>query len=123
MKEKKSTLRDRLRQALAAKGKKAIDLTNDLQIPKSAVSQYLSGKSQNMDSERLYNIAKYLDVSEPWLLGFDVPMERRAEKKNDIAVDIAIRLRKDDNFLSVVSLLNDFDAEKLKKAEQILQLL
>lgn len=74
------SLKYRLYEAMSAKGKKAVDLTRDLQIPKSAISQYLSGKSQNMDSERLYKIAHYLDVSEPWLMGYDVPMERETKK-------------------------------------------
>lgn len=80
MENSKCSLKYRLYEAMAAKGKKAVDLTRDLQIPKSAVSQYLSGKSQNMDSERLYKIALYLDVSEPWLMGYDVPMERETKK-------------------------------------------
>lgn len=77
MENSKSSLKSRLYEAITIRGKKAVDLTRDLDIPKSAVSQYLSGKSQNMDSSRLYAIAKYLDVSEPWLLGYDVPMERQ----------------------------------------------
>ena len=81
MENSKCSLKYRLYEAMAAKGKKAVDLTRDLQIPKSAISQYLSGKSQNMDSERLYKIAHYLDVSEPWLMGYDVPMERPEETK------------------------------------------
>ena len=123
MNVKKSTLKDRLQEALLLRRKKAVDLTMDLNIPKSAVSQYLSGKSQNMASERLYKIAKYLDVSEPWLMGYDVPMERNVEKKNDIAADIAVRLTTDDEFLSVVSILAGFDSDKLQKARQILQIL
>ena len=77
MENSKSSLKSRLYEAMTIRGKKAVDLTRELDIPKSAVSQYLSGKSQNMDSARLYAIAKYLDVSEPWLLGYDVPMERQ----------------------------------------------
>lgn len=77
MENSKSSLKSRLYEAITIRGKKAVDLTRDLDIPKSAVSQYLSGKSQNMDSSRLYAIAKYLDVSEPWLIGYDVPMERQ----------------------------------------------
>lgn len=82
MENSKSSLKTRLYEAMTIRGKKAVDLTRDLQIPKSAVSQYLSGKSQNMDSERLYAIAKYLDVDEPWLLGYDVPMKTTEAKKN-----------------------------------------
>lgn len=77
MEKSKCSLKDRLYEAMAIRGKKAVDLTRDLNIPKSAVSQYLSGKSQKMDSVRLYAIAKYLDVDEPWLLGYDVPMQTK----------------------------------------------
>lgn len=73
-------MRYRLQQALDNAGKKPVDLSKDLKIPKSAISQYLSGRSKNMPSERLYAIAKYLDVAEAWLMGFDVPMERHWEK-------------------------------------------
>lgn len=83
MENSKSSLKDRLYEAMVIRGKKAIDLTRDLKIPKSAVSQYLSGKSQKMDSERLYAIARYLDVDEPWLLGFDVPMKKNAKTKKE----------------------------------------
>jgi transcriptional regulator with XRE-family HTH domain len=121
--EVKSTLKDRLYYALTVRQKKAVDLTRDLNIPKSAVSQYLSGKSQNMDSERLYKIAAYLEVNEPWLLGYDVPMEKNSEKKNAHVASMTVRLRNDEEFLSVVSMLNEFDSEKLQKAKQILQLL
>lgn len=74
-------LRTRFQQALDLSGKKAIDVSRDLNIPKSAISQYLSGKSKNMPSTRLYAICKYLDVSEAWMMGYDVPMERGEEKK------------------------------------------
>ena len=80
MENSKCSLKARLYEAMTTRGKKAVDLTRDLGIPKSAVSQYLSGKSQKMDSERLYAIAKYLDVDEPWLLGYDVPMKAETKK-------------------------------------------
>lgn len=93
----------RLQKALDIAGKKAIDLSKDLDIPKSAISQYLSGRTKNMDSRRIYAIAKYLDVSEAWLMGFDVPMERPLEQKaNDELVDLVERLKKDKGFRNLV---------------------
>ena len=113
----KSTLKDRLYEAMSIRGKKAVDLTRDLHIPKSAISQYLSGKSQNMDSERLYTIAKYLDVSEPWLLGYDVPMDRmdseEIKQKNSIIADAALRMKNDSVFLEAVDSLLKMDSDKL----------
>lgn len=120
MNEKKAELKDRLQEALRIREKKAVDLVRDLDIPKSAISQYLSGKSQNMDSKRMYAICKYLDVSEPWLMGYDVPMERRMEKINDTIADIVVRMRTDSEFLSVVESLNNLDAEQLQSMKQML---
>lgn len=120
MNEKKAELKDRLQEALRIREKKAVDLVRDLDIPKSAISQYLSGKSQNMDSKRLYAICKYLDVSEPWLMGYDVPTERKIEKINDAITDIVVRMRTDSEFLSVVETLNNLDEEQIRSVKQFL---
>jgi transcriptional regulator with XRE-family HTH domain len=77
----------RLQIALDRADKKAVDLSKALNIPKSAISQYLSGRSKSMPSDRLYLIAEYLDVDEAWLMGFDVPMERKRREKNSINAD------------------------------------
>lgn len=119
----RAELKDRLQEALYIRDKKAVDLVRDLKIPKSAISQYLSGKSQNMDSERLYSICKYLDVSEPWMMGYDVSMERNMEKKNNAITDIVIRLRTDEDFLFLVESMGKLDAEKLKAFKQLVSTL
>ena len=107
MENSKCSLKSRLYEAMAIRGKKAVDLTRDLGIPKSAVSQYLSGKSQNMDSKRLYAIAQYLDVDEPWLLGYDVPMERPApEELGELAADVL----RNPELLQLVKFFKDLDA-------------
>lgn len=116
----RAELKDRLQEALDIREKKAVDLVRDLKIPKSAVSQYLSGKSQNMDSERLHSICKYLDVSEPWMMGYNVPRERTLDKKNNAVVDIVTRLRTDEDFLSLVESLSEFDAEKIAVFKQLI---
>ena len=122
-------LKDRLQLALDLNNKKAIDLANDLDIPKSAISQYLSGKSKKLDSVRIFIIAEYLNVSEAWLMGFDVPMERPKVKEvtfeeiknNDILADIIVRMRTDEDFLSLVKVLNNLDKDKIAGVMQMLQ--
>ena len=120
MDTRKAELKDRLQEALSIRDKKAVDLVTNLKIPKSAISQYLSGKSLNMDSKRLYSICKYLDVSEAGLIGFDVPMERTIEKNNDTIADIVVRLRTDQEFLSVAEILLGLDSEKISGVKQML---
>ena len=119
MKNSQSSLKNRLYEAMTIRGKKAVDITRDLDIPKSAVSQYLSGKSQKMDSARLYAIATYLDVAEPWLLGYDVPMERQAETKKEQPTEYGGLSEKKKAFIDKVMQMSDAELDRL---EQILSL-
>lgn len=86
----KAELKDRLQMALSIREKKAADLVRDLGIPKSAISQYLSGYRKIKDSRRIYAIANYLDVDEAWLMGYDVPMERKKGQptQNELSKDM-----------------------------------
>lgn len=120
MNEKKAELKDRLRYALSLREKKPADLSNALNIPKSAISQYLSGRSQSMDSERLYAICKFLNISEPWMLGYDVSMERHIEKKNDTISDVVVRMRTDSDFFYLIETLNTLDKDKIHGVKQML---
>ena len=101
----KEEFKDRLKKALAMKNMKAVDLCEKTQIPKGAVSYYLSGKS-TPKADRLYLICKALDVSEAWMLGYDVDMVvTQTQKNNDAIADIVVKLRTDNNFLSLVNAL------------------
>ena len=78
---KVATCADRIKEALTIKGMKQSDLCRLTQIPKSAISQYISG-AYDPKQDRIYIISKALNVSEAWLMGLDVPMERDKEKNS-----------------------------------------
>ena len=108
-------MKDRLQYALDCAEKKAVDLSKTLNIPKSAISQYLSGRSKSMPTERLYAICKYLNVSEAWMMGYDVPMERPVEQKeNDELVELIERLRKDKGFRNLVLKLDKLNPSQIE---------
>lgn len=65
----------RIQKALAMRKMKQIDLVSATNLGSSAISQYVTGKYEPKQ-KALYAIAKALNVSEAWLMGFDVPMER-----------------------------------------------
>ena len=73
--ELKESCAERLRQALAARKMRQADLCQRTGIPKSAISQYLSGAFEPKQ-DRVAILAHALNVQEAWLMGFDVPMER-----------------------------------------------
>jgi transcriptional regulator with XRE-family HTH domain len=68
----------RIAKALDIKGIKQTDLCRLAKIPKSSLSLYLSG-AYEPKQDRIYAIATVLGVSEAWLMGYDVPMERQKQ--------------------------------------------
>ncbi len=77
--DRKATCAERIRTALTIKGMKQSDLCRLTKIPKSALSQYLSGAFEPKQ-DRIYLMSQALNVSEAWLMGLDVPMERQVKK-------------------------------------------
>lgn len=73
---------DRIKMALSIKGVRQSDLCRLTKIPKSALSQYISG-AYEPKQDRIYLIAQALNVSEAWLMGLDVPMERQKSSSPD----------------------------------------
>lgn len=71
---KNATCADRLKQAIFLRRTKQVELCSATGIPKSAMSQYLKG-SFEPKPDRITALAKALNVSEAWLIGYDVPME------------------------------------------------
>ena len=82
------TFAERLNKILKIRNIKPAELAEKSGVPKSAISQYLSGlyeaKQKNIDK-----LSKALDVNEAWLMGHDVPMERtfRYASHNGINTD------------------------------------
>ena len=72
-----TTTASRLNIALNIRNMKATDLHRATGINKSSISQYLAGVVCPKQ-DRIYLLAKALNVNELWLMGHDVPMERTA---------------------------------------------
>lgn len=71
---------ERLKQAMKLKNMTQSELCEKTGIPKSAMSQYVSG-AFTPKQERTYLIAKALNVNESWLLGYDdISMDREPER-------------------------------------------
>lgn len=83
-----TTIKERLREALDIKNMTQQELSDKTGIPKSSISQYLSGYAKPK-SDRIYAISSALDINEAWLLGFDVSMnESYMQIKNSTADDL-----------------------------------
>lgn len=77
------TFANRLKKAMSIRNIKAIELSEKTGISKSSLSEYINGKYEAKQNG-IYLLAKALDISEPWLMGLDVPMERQQKIDNNI---------------------------------------
>lgn len=69
----------RLKEALSIRNMRPVELSEKAKMPRSAISQYLSGKV-NPKQDKIFIMAGVLDVSPSWLMGLDVPMQRTLQR-------------------------------------------
>ena len=107
---KRFTTSQRLRQIMEERNLKQVDILNkvlpycakfDVKMNKPDISQYVSGKVEP-SQDKLVMLGMALGVTEAWLMGFDVPFERK---------DSAAKAEQDFDFYYKYSLLDQRDKE------------
>lgn len=119
--ERVATTSARIKEAMGIRKKKQADLVRDTGLDKGSISHYVSGRYEPKQ-EAVYKLSVALDVSEMWLWGYDVPMERPQEQKNnDCLAEVIVRMRTDEDFFEVVKTLHSLDEAQLAGVKQLLQ--
>ena len=102
------TTAERLKEIMAERNLRQVDILNlslplcakwNVKMNKSDISQYVSGKVEP-SQEKLVVLGIALNVSESWLMGFDVPKERKSP---------TIQATEDFDFFHKYSLLSERD--------------
>ena len=92
---KKTSTADRLAAIMKERNLKQVDILRaakpfcdkyGVKLAKNDLSQYVNGKVEP-GQEKLTILGLALNISEAWLMGFDVPMQREAKKEQPIGVD------------------------------------
>lgn len=104
-------LSERLKKALLIRDMKPIELSEKTGIPKSAISHYMSGYAKPKD-DRIYIIAKALEVSEAWLLGYEAPMNKMDEESYAQALKDDLLSELSDNVKDYALKLGNLTAEQ-----------
>jgi transcriptional regulator with XRE-family HTH domain len=79
------SLSDRLREAMYIRDVSAAEISRNTNISTAAISRYLHG-DYVPKQDNTYALATYLRVNPAWLMGYDVPMERK-NNTTDILTD------------------------------------
>ena len=86
---KKENTSTRLKKIMSERNLRQVDILNStrpycekygVKMNKSDISQYCSGKTEP-NQDKLFVLGMALNVSEAWLMGYDVPMERLDSQK------------------------------------------
>lgn len=80
MNEMVDNFSNRLNEAIRIRNIKPIELSVKTGIDKSKISSYMSGRYK-AKQDGVYLLAEALNVSEAWLMGLDVPMNKNTNKK------------------------------------------
>ena len=118
-----ASTRDRIKEAMRAADKKQADLVRATGLNRGTISRYISGEVEPRH-EAMHKLAVALNVSEMWLFGYDVPMQRsQKQKKNDDLVQVIAQLRSDAEFFEIVQQLAELPAEQYASIKSIISAL
>ena len=74
---------NRLNTAIRIRNIKPIELSEKTGIDKSKISSYMSGRYK-AKQDGVYLLAQALNVNEAWLMGLNVPMERKPATTDEL---------------------------------------
>ena len=108
---------NRIAEALSIKGWKQVDLVERTGIAKASINAWVKQNWQPKQKS-LIKMAQVLDVSEMWLAGYDVPMERpEAQKKNDELIQLISEIRKSEDLQHLFSSICNLTGDQRKTIE------
>lgn len=93
----------------------ADELAEKLGKNRSTIFRYEKGDIENLPLDILEPIAEALRTTPAYLLGWE-----EEQKKNDTLAEIVVRMRTDEDFLSLVETISQLDSEKLNGVKQLL---
>ena len=105
----------RIKQRRKEMGLSADALGKMLGKDRSTIYRYEKGDIENVPIDILEPIAKALQTTPQYLMGWE-----EEQKKNDIQADIILRMRTDNDFMSAVEALYNLDQDKLQSVNQML---
>lgn len=112
--------KNRVAEALAIRGLDQVDLVEKTGIKKASVNSWIKQRWQPKQ-ESLLKMARALEVSEMWLAGYDVPMERPVEQvKMDTLGQVVNIIRKDERLTNLVINLSTLSEAQLSTVESMI---
>lgn len=111
-----------LRYYVERSGKSQKELCEIVGVPTSTFNNWMKGlKYPRIDKIEI--LSNYFNILKSDLIEEHTEEHRKMQKNNDTITDVIVRMRSDDEFLSVVGGLLTLDAEQISAVKQLLLVL
>lgn len=101
----------RLNKALSIRGLTQKDICDRTGLSSACVSQYSTGKAKPK-ADKIFLMAKALNVDETWLLGYDVPMEKSKGNFSNVNTDAIVDYIIDDDMRIMIETVSKMPDDK-----------
>ena len=108
-----------LKYYIESTGKSQKDLALVLGISLSTFNDWVNGKKYPR-IDKIEMLAKYFGILKSDLIEDKGEDHRQMQKKNDIITDIILKMRTDNDYLSICNMLQRLDANQLASVKQML---
>lgn len=98
------------------------EIAEVVHVSTATVSDWFNGKKFPR-IDKIEALADYFGILKSDLIEDKTEEREKMQKNNDVMTDIVLRLRTDNEYLSICVLLKDFNKEQLQDAEYICSLL
>ena len=110
---------NRIGEALELRNMKQVELAEKGGFNRGTINNWIKNKYQPK-AKALAVLARILDVSELWLAGYDIPMERAPEQKQaDALIELFNRLRSDGELKQLVYNIMDLDENNFQMIKSL----
>lgn len=93
---------ERIRRLRIEKRITQIELAEKLNTTKQTISKYEKGIVTNIPSDRIEALARILETTPEYILGWDT---EKTEKNNDVIAEVVVKMRTDEDFFNSVAAL------------------
>ena len=115
------TKASRIKELRESKNLTQEELAKLLDTKRQTISKYEQGIVTNIPSDRIEAMARILDTTPEYILGWEkITIEE--QKNSDAIADITNRLFSDEKFLNVIKSLHNLDSNKFNRAAGLLDL-
>ena len=118
----KEVMAKNLKYFLKKSGKTQKEMCEILGVSTSTFNDWMKAKKYPR-IDKIEMMANYFRVLKSDLIEDKTEKHREMKEKNDTITDVVIRMRSDDEFLTVVGGLSTLDADKLSAVKQLLLVL